>query len=58
MTRRIAGVGTGQQGIFKKGMEWGCPEVFSMYIRESGRACQGLAMWDAGGVPGCVGTTQ
>lgn len=51
-------MGTGQQGIFKKGMEWGCPEVFSMYIRESGRACQGLAMWDAGGVPGCVGTTQ
>ena len=30
------------------------PEVSSGYTGETGRACQVLAMWDAGGMPGCV----
>lgn len=58
MTRMVAGLGPGPWGCLKKAMEWGSPEISSVYIGESGRACQVLAMWDAGGAPGCVNDTQ
>lgn len=54
----VAGLRAGQWGCLKKGTEWGSPEVSSVYVGESGRACQIPAIWGAGGAPGCVGETH
>lgn len=49
-------------GCFQKEMEWGSPEVSSVYIGESGRACQVLAVgcgwsaWVCGGT--CLSLDQ